>query len=1232
MADEKTPVLQYYISKKGLDLFNDIKGGVNDIYNKVRQDKTLGNKLDKVESELSSCIKNMLNGGTSSDQFFNAYISFLTKSSLLAYLQKFDNDRDINELRKQYSSSDEEIKALYVKDLTEEYLKRGESVPSDINDREVPKEVREKYSSLKIDTDFRFGFQGLAEMVTATVEVLKCRSQKEKVVSGALSANLLSAIREDVTPEQYLTGGYIEKDIQLIALFGDPPMYNLFTEMLDYIKSDNNYMSLYNSALYSILGVYKYLLQDSFGLRPYEGVVSLKGQCCKVITKSYRLGRREGSETVFKDIATKLSSIYKVNEVSSRQFKVKKIIESNSDVPMYFANKLLEYAMGRQLTYRLSEAVYRQYENVNSWESYSDAYVEPQISQLLFETIYYSLERHYEFKDKDNKEFMSESFKKDWVNNSISIKEVLSSADMKVKVDKDLQKVMKSLCCGCVVVAYNNLGGTVNSIALRIVDVNNELSLSNTKYLFDGCTASPNIQYSDGDNITEGKTGRAGIPIPYPIIEYRHDFNATLSQAEPLFGYTAVNMFIERNKKISWNNILLGEDIKGTPLFASLDNRDDIPLQKNAVHNMMAGSRSGKGVMTMNILGSAVAEDKPIFYTDRKPDMSVMFTEISNGRMYCVNGGQYLAEHDPRGVYSDKGVGTSGWEEAYNSMPPYLKAKFNKKSYSGDFGDYVYFRSVLFSLSLIVARVEFGGTEIYNKLGGSNGIVIVIDEFKNWQDKFESSFFSPTGVFGNSNRLQRTSRANFKKIKGEIRALEVELEAADLKEAKRAKLKTNLELKYEQLNEVADPLKVYCTQVMDKYGETIKNISEIQAAGFRDNEGRVSDIFVIGQHMETDGYDGSSTESGVYEQRDNGLFNANDNTKNKSLMRGIFNSFSHDWFMGFNDKYPDYTGASSGKAEKWIKDRKYWAYTQASMNTLRTTTPSDAIFFKPYLVLNRSDEDDPKHRRKIEVNGEYVDDPDYKFIAQCRDRVNDAVSGLWEKIRIKHLINDEMREDAISGRDKHYGCLNPGIGFQGLASLMRQSVGKGEFTPDCLALSGQIADFVAQKMGYSNYKELLFDFSPKGIFSSRDIINAIRDPKTYSNLQKRLPLFSDFGILGSNDSEYDFNNDTPDTSFRIEDEVVEAGSGNIARDEEPSNKDSNHRNISSNDGWTYVNQEDAYDNDSRYDNDSGYDIPEEMIYELCERVLTTEAQKQGKVIDKSIIREFYEEVIEALSR
>lgn len=1174
--------MEYNFPNVARQLLNDIIGGINTLYS-----QTDIKGIDECRDSLTSTIQDTFG---IKDDVISSYSSFLAKVSILAYFQKFDNDIDLEKKRQSIKSTD-------TMNLSVDDILGGTKKDS------------------TCDTDFLFGFKGFNELVTSTVEVLTCTENNEIDVSDRVCSNLLTSIR-DITVEEYLTGGYIERDIRLVALLGEEPAVNTEFEIMDFIKNDDNYKTLYESAVMSILGVYKYLMQDGLGLREYKGVVSLRNSKCNTISDACKLSSIQGTSTVFKYLSSSLREYYDVNEVGNRQFNIKQIVDSSDRRPFYFPKKILEYAKGRELTYRLSEGIYRPHEDSISWDSYSDSYVEPQIYELILQAIYYSMEKHFDFGKYgiNGKDFSSDGFKIKWVTDNASIISDLTSLQMSSEVDADLQRVIKSLCTACIVTDYNNLGGTVNSIKIRIVDTTRTLESSMTSSLFSGCSANKSIKYSDGEVITVGKRCRDGeTPLPFDVYEFSHDFNSSLTQAEPLFGYTAVELYRNRGIPISWDRILLGEDIKGTPLFASRVSIDDIPLQANTVHNMMAGSRSGKGVMTMNLLASAIAGNKPIFYIDRKPDMSVMFAELSRGNMFCVNGGQYLQKNDPRGYCGEDGIVTKGWLNAYSNMPRYLKDNvFQSKAYSGKFGDYVYYRAVMFTLSIMLARVELSGTEYYNSLGGRDGIVIVVDEFKNWQENFENTFFSPTGVFGNKNRIDKTAKANFRKINADLKGLRMQLETAE-KPDKIVSLEARISAKEEDLQELITPLKAYGTEVMDKYGETIKHLAEVSVAGFKEGEGRVSDIFVIGQHIEIDGYDGSANPSGTYEMRDSELFNVNESTKGKSLMRGVFELLPHDWFMGYNSDKPNYMGATTGRAKRWITDRKYWAYTTSTMDKLRTTEPSGVVYFKPYLVLNNHLEDDPHDRKTMVVNGETVDDPDYTFVAQCRARVNDAVPGanLWEKVRLKHCKKDTTTGEPITA----YGNLNEGVGFAGLANLTKLSTGNGEFNPTSdLGKSKVIADFVAQKMGYSDYRELLFDFSPDGLFSSRDVVNAITNPSSFKNKRKVLQQFYKYGLLNDDTeqsdlvySDRDYDSDG-EVSLDDEDDCFVGGT------EERVGTTEHHESDWNTDGWQTLQEPEEEQ------------LTDKDIREVCEMVLSVKAKQYGKVLSKSQVDGFVAKV------
>lgn len=1212
--------MQYNLSSKSIGLLNDITSGINSLLNQ------LSAKLSKNTDEsgaktvdLSSCLDDLtsliMEEFDSDDSNLRLYAQFLSKVSLLAYFQQFDNDKDMSALKERHEVS-EGVDDLGAEDFLDDLVQEGE---------EIRQKLEKKYD---VDTDFKFGFDGLYDLVCSAVEVIQNRELSNTTVEQSVNANLLTNIRE-VDVESYLNDGYMNKDVQLIAILGDEPPVNIAEEIMSFIESDNNSNSIYESAVQSILGIYKYLLQDSFGLRPYVGVLSFNNPYIDTITPSYRLGTVRDAETVFQYISGKLKNYYKVKESPKRQFDIKSIVY-NEGVIQYFPKKLLEYAMGRELTYKLSESVYRPYKNANSWEVYEEGYVEPQVRRLVHEAIYFSLEKNFDFSavGVNTNEFVSEEFSKVWKEKESLIKSMLSSGELKVYLDKDISRVISSMCSGVVVTSYNSLGSKVNSITLRVVDIDDNLSTDLTSTLFSSFSTNTKIKYSAGEVISEGKMlGDGSNPLPFRIIEYRHDFDSKLSDAEPLFGYTAVELFRDRGVPISWERILLGEDIKGTPLFASLTSQDDLPMQAYTIHNMMAGSRAGKGVQTMNIIASAIANDMPVFYLDRKPDMAVMFYQLTGGNMFVVNGGQYIAKNDPHGDWSDSGSAVSGWRNAYASMPSYLKDKlFTTETYSGSFGDFVYFRGVMLMMSILMARVELGGTEYYNALGGSDGLVIVIDEFKNWQKNFENSWFAPTGNFGNKNRLDKTSIAKYRKLQADIKKIKAQL-ATGVSDDKRAKLELDMQLKEEEIAEVITPERIYCTEVMNKYGDTIKNVAEALAAGFKDNEGRVSNIFVIGQDIDIDGYDGSANKSGTYEERDSGLFNVNVNTKGKSLMRGLFNMFASDWFMGRNVDKPNYMGASNegSRANKWLNDKAYWGYCRdVSMESLRTSEPSNVKYFKPYLVLNNNLEDDPKSPAMITVGSETVPNPDFTFVSQCRARVNDAVPGanLWEKIRLKHL--NKPKDVPIDEINSAYGNLHEGIGFKGLANLTKQSNGKGEFNPTVdMQSSVDIANFVAQKMGYSNYKELLYDFSPQGIFSSKDVIKAIRDPQSFQDLNKRLPLFAKYGFFGSDAQEESEARYSGDEEFK--DEFMEEGGTDFDDyeqfDDEPIKTPAGEQNT---DVWDGFGEEEVpIDEEDEV-------LTEAEIRNVCEKVLKSKAEQYSVELTPMETVQFIDGVLEKL--
>lgn len=1114
--------MNFNITSQGAEILNGIMSGIDSLV------KSLSNEYPSVSTkinELTDILVDTFDGG--SDTNLKVFSSFLAKSCALAYFQKLDNDKNLSKLKEEN----------------------------------------------KYDTDFSFGFSGLSELVTATIDSIKHNKNNEDSINSVIESNLLSNIR-DIDVSSYLSDGFVDKDINLIALLGEKEKVEINKSILDLIKTNNAYMTANKEAVDQILETYRLLFQDSFGLSPYIGVVATKtNPPLRVIKENYRRGSIPTANTTFGIIADFLSGktytegtsnrvMYDVDEVDDRQFDVKDIM-FNHDKPVYYPNKILEYALGRELTYNLSEQIYKPYAKTDSWEDYEEGYVKEQVKDLVLRGIYYSLEHNFSFSDLkkycgytgeviDSKDlFSNEDFLRviSDENEFMVISRYLATPRIQEKVAKDLNQLVASLCTGCCVTKYNALNNTCNSIAIRLVDVGGKFNESMTRDIFGKLVLkSETVDFADGFSI---ETKNPSISLPYKIYEFRHEFDAALAGAEPLFGYTAVELYKRRGIKLGWSKILLGEDIKGTPLFAGANRiNGELPIQaEHFVHNMMAGSRSGKGVMTMNIVASGLAEHKPIFYLDRKPDMAVLFAELSQGSMFIVNGGQVEDGNDPRGLFNEvSGKMVSGWEQGYNNMPSYIRDNlFKNKSYRGDFGDFVYLRALLFIFGIELARINyFSNSEIINNLGGQNGVIYIVDEFKNWQLAFERQWCTSNGVLGNSHCF--TDEKAFSNSSTNVEIWEEQLES-ETDEKKKAQLLEKLNKERIKQSKRINPLDIYCMQIMDKIGDTVTEFSVKVSAQLKNTDLPHSDMFVIGQSLEVEPLSEKITH------RSDGGYNLTSEYKNNSYMRGIFDNLLPDWFMGRNVDSPaqrKYFGAEDDKTiDNWLNKKSYWAYTESGNSiSLKTSHPSDYTLFKPYLVLNNHLEDDPNNRRII---GQGVDksgnvspifDPDYTFVSQCRARVNSAVPNLWESVRIKHLKPEYKAIYQEDQSDKFYGGLNEGIGFAGLVSAVMSCSGKdsegnmlpaGEFNPvEDLGLSGQIADWVAQKMGYSSYKDYLFDFTPYGIFSPMDISECIGNSEYANNLSVRLNLYSKYGLSVSRSGDI-----THEENFEIEHTPIE---------------------------------------------------------------------------------------------
>lgn len=950
-------------------------------------------------------------------------------------------------------------------------------------------------------SDCMFGYGDMVDWALYQfVEETKFIRGRQGIQEG-IQSGLLASIRS-LDAAGYVKDGGAEMDLCLIDLLMGRQLPDQNERVLSFIKTDHNYNTYCEQALSGILGVYKYLYQDGYSLQPYAGVFSFsKVHLMKVDKVSHTLQKSRDSYTVFNSVYSALRKVYPVKESASRQFDVVEILDSG-ETPVYFPRKSVEFAFGLGLTSNLSEDIYRPADNAASWDIYSKENVRQNLRMVLLDGVYCLLERNFDFARfgvDPKKGFRDGKF--DGLDWDRQVFPELTSERMRVKVLDGVKCMKRSLCAGVVVVRYNALGGSVNQVWVRLVDVCGTVPQNLGRALFSGLT--PNADTTDfapGLDISEGAV-YDGQRLPFRIYDFKHDFNEALTSAVPLFGYKAIKMFLERGEHINWSRVLLGEDVKSTPLFAELGNPDSIPMQGQVLHNIIAGSRSGKGVMTMNMLASAIAAGKAVFYLDRKPDIAIMFANLSGGNMFLVNGGQYNSQDDYNGMFADgfgqaqEGVCLRGFNACYAKMPGYLHEVFGSKGYydnEGALADYVYLRGVMFAMGIILARIDVGDPAVYDKLGGKDGVVLVLDEISNWQTNFEAKYLYVSGKFGEQ-YLSSAVKEKYQKTRNKVRVLEAQLEQAT--EKTRIKLELDLQMEKEALSKYATEYGCYCTTLIDRLNDSGSAIMGAARAGFKNREGNLTDIFVIGQTIEREGV-------AVYSKNTSGTLSGHCN--NKSFLRGWLDCFLHDWFMGHNAEHSNYMGesASGSQAKHWL-GKSYWGYVRdADMGALRSECPDGVKWFKPYLVLNDNRECLPT---------ENIREGAYAFVTQCRDRVNSVKAGLWEEARVDLLADGVV----ATPENPHYDELHPGMAFPGLVTLTKATNSGVPFNPGTdLNKSREIADFVAGRMGYSSYQELLFDFTPEGLFGVTDVVAAIKDPASFhANRKLRLEPFFTYGFL-----------------------------------------------------------------------------------------------------------------------
>lgn len=188
-------------------------------------------------------------------------------------------------------------------------------------------------------------------------------------------------------------------------------------------------------------------------------------------------------------------------------------------------------------------------------------------------------------------------------------------------------------------------------------------------------------------------------------IQITRDPDALLNK--PSWAYKALRVMIDNGDKISlMDGIPMGQQANGemvtfkcaTDTFSTF---------------IAAGSRSGKGVLTLSLVAAALGSGMPVMYMDYKPDMAPIFWEMTKGKgieTYSFDAAVPFHKRDPNSGY-----------KLGESIPYGLKGKLEDIE-----GAMLYLKGL--QIMCTIARLR-----AYNKISNSTPLLFIFDEIQSMQ-------------------------------------------------------------------------------------------------------------------------------------------------------------------------------------------------------------------------------------------------------------------------------------------------------------------------------------------------------------------------------------------------------------------------------------------------------------------------------------------------------------------
>lgn len=928
------------------------------------------------------------------------------------------------------------------------------------------------FGQLSLDrkaSGFTFGFSDLKPIYTQLESELAVHSVENQLKNQLAVSDLRSQFLRELQSEQL--EHFLIDDIATVSkaldLEFDPTLLSsevkeslvsvedeTLNKKIKLLKTASKLVAEVSSMITQLFEIYDYAFEAGYELDKYEGVVVGLPDIPMVVIQGEQAVQPNYTASYYAGEAM-FSPLRNVKVSTSRQVDLQEIL--NSDKPIYYPYKILEFALSRKVTVKKDDlnfpSVPMKWKGSDGQRQAIEDYLRKRAWEYLA-LVCDTYQDGYFWSDKVN--YFGEGY-------TVAINpkdtDVFRGYLRKLKDTFSTFAIMKSH----VGMMDDEKWASAEWVVSAPIS-----ELQNSEFTKDSLFYTDVFDYGG-----EFEDPLTCVFSNVQVSHYSHIAKPEIAESEPLFAYKALESLQRKGEKLTYGYQLLGKGLDGRILTASNDMTAAVNAGAKLVLTYWAGSRSGKGVSISNGLAVSIANGRPVFGGDGKPDTMVPYYIAFGGadengipKGYFIQAGVFNKSAMPvvnnisEQLDWDNNPTIMGWFD--KSIPKWFSGvSSSQKRYTGAWGDMAFYRHMLLVMGIVSLRatVKASDVALYEKLGGDEGILGIFDEVTNWSNLFGSKALSSNGGWFQS--IMSDPEVE------ELVDLGENYLGGLLKEQATRKFERALENKSDEYRNRA-----YLRDLYDKLDESMQLLNKLKKAGFQNEESLRSSIYIVGQSFNMGGFDKLPRNKG----NDASSFKAACDYKNGVVDPWLYTLLNLDtgFMVGYKgtekSQYWSSQNGSDSKRYLTSSSRRFAYFGGVDFPTIRDENPQNkglarsvnsqmeggAVYFKPYLILGDS-------------------------LGSCVTQLEKNLGSKAESIKSRNSNPNNPSE-----WDERIGVL----GY--LKALGSSDVSKS------FVRAREIADLVVAQMGYEgSYLEFLLDLRPEWNFSCEDVVMAFTNQDAY---------------------------------------------------------------------------------------------------------------------------------------